>query len=521
MRRYTFFVFLLLVASGLSAQLINDGGTIVIQQNATLVVEGDIDNSNSGTITNNGIIKVKDNFSNTATLVSGAASEIVFTGDMNSEFTTNGASLAIVKNEKTAGDVILMDDIEVTEAVNFVGTSNFVLGAHSVSLADGATSDGTGSTGWFVTDDIGVVEKLTDAAGTASFDVGDASNFTPLSVVHSGTYSQGLSKISASVTNMDHPNLLADADSYISRYWTVNTSDIASYSGDMEGTFVTGDVNGMVGDIVGARYEANEWEFATGAATATTVTATSGSDASELTGKNFYGKADLTFFLQAAYDGSNTMNKTLNDLGLIPLMSPYDNTVASSIPVNAVDWIEIEVRDATTGSNVVSTTSAFLLTDGSVVGVDGSSLPLIKNALASTYVAVNHRNHLPIRTASQINLETPVNVNLSDAANVYNDPSVTTNDPQKDLGSGVMGLWMGDASGSNDTKYNGSGSDKIAVLIAVGFTTPNDVLSGYYTEDVDMDGDVAYNGSGSDKIKVLITVGFTTPNDVIGNHAQK
>ena len=176
MRKYTFFVFLLLVASGLSAQLINDGGTIVIQQNATLVVEGDIDNSNAGTITNNGILKVKDNFNNTATLISGAASEIIFTGGANSEFTTNGASLAIVKNEKTAGDVVLMDDMEVTEAVNFVGTSNIVLGAHSVSLADGATTDGTGSTGWFVTDDIGVVEKFTDAAGTASFDVGDASN---------------------------------------------------------------------------------------------------------------------------------------------------------------------------------------------------------------------------------------------------------------------------------------------------------------------------------------------------------
>ncbi|MEZ5050122.1 MAG: hypothetical protein R2766_10785 [Saprospiraceae bacterium] len=49
---------------------------------------------------------------------------------------------------------------------------------------------------------------------------------------------------------------------------------------------------------------------------------------------------------------------------------------------------------------ILSSHSAFLKNDGTIVGTDGTSLPSLKNAGASNaIVAVWHRNHLPIRTA--------------------------------------------------------------------------------------------------------------------------
>ncbi len=515
-------LFLALFTTVSYAQLVNQGGTITVQPGATLVVQSDLTNT-TGTITNNGTIEVEGNFTNDATVTSASGSKLVFTGSSDSNFEGGTDTYTIVENDKTAGKVILTENLAVSESVDFSGgTSNIDLANFNITLSEATTTNGTQATGWFETSGTGKVVKELSAAATTNFDVGDATNYTPVSVNHTGTYGAS-AQISAKVTATAHPNIPSDADDYISRYWTVDNSDVTSPSMAMTGTYVAGDVTGTEGDVKGARYEAANWEFATGAQNASTVSATSTAATSDLTGTNFYGKADISFYLQAAYNSTNgNMDKTLNDLGLIPLTSPYDaNITANAIPATAVDWIEIEVRDETNPETILSSTSAFLLQDGSVVGVDGSSLPLLKDALEETYLAVSHRNHLAIRTNAKLNLANPVATDLSDASNVFTDPAVVSNPAQKDLGGGVMGLWMGDAGSDNQVSYNGSGNDKVKVLIRVGFATPNDIVNGYYDEDIDMDGDVAYNGSGSDKLKVLITIGFATPNAVYNNHAQK
>ena len=76
-------------------------------------------------------------------------------------------------------------------------------------------------------------------------------------------------------------------------------------------------------------------------------------------------------------------------------------------------------------------------------------------------------------------------------------------------------LWAGDVTFNSTLQYIGLGNDRDPILVTVGSTTPNNVLSNAYsTRDVNMDGNVQYIGSGNDRDPILVNVGSTTPNNV-------
>ena len=122
---------------------------------------------------------------------------------------------------------------------------------------------------------------------------------------------------------------------------------------------------------------------------------------------------EITVNLEGAYNGTD-MNNDLSVSGLIPLQQPfngspwfYDGT--ESVPVlpntNIVDWILIELRDASganeaTSSTVKARKAAFLLNDGSVIDIDGTTgLQFDFNIENSLFIVVYHRNHLGIMSA--------------------------------------------------------------------------------------------------------------------------
>ncbi len=125
---------------------------------------------------------------------------------------------------------------------------------------------------------------------------------------------------------------------------------------------------------------------------------------------------DLKVFLEGPFNGTG-MNTKLNTAELLPLNQPYNvfpwnydgNESVSFIPNGqVVDWLLIEFRDATNAASADQTTqierqAAFLLNDGRVVGMDGSS-PLYLHAEVTNnlYVVVHHRNHLDIMSASAL-----------------------------------------------------------------------------------------------------------------------
>lgn len=484
MKRYSFLMFLLFCACGfVSAQLTNSGATITIQPGATLVVTGDIVNEASGTIVNDGIIEFTGNVTNDGTMTSGSGSTLKANGSTNSAVDLNGAALAIFENNKTAGDVTLSSPVTVNEQMNFAGSSDVVLGDYDLTLGETATSNGS-ATGHFVTDGMGKLNKVVTAAGTYTADVGDGTNYTPIEYAHSGTYSNSV--IGTTVTGMKHPDIsgdVANADSYINRYWVMST-DITSPSISMTGTYVAGDVQGTEANMKGARWENTEWEFETGAQAASTISASTTETNSELTGMNYYAKANVTAFLEGPYSGSGMMSTALN--GNLPTTNPYDATETGiSVPANAVDYVLVEIREAGSLNTVAASKSGFLLSDGSIVSTTGGALYL-KDATANSHITVKHRNSLGILSASPIpNIATSaVTVNMGDGST-----SLYTAGPSaaKDLGDGNFGLYSGDGDGNGDINFDD--------FLNVWF--PNNsapwVYNGSGVADYDMNGDINFD----------------------------
>lgn len=161
-------------------------------------------------------------------------------------------------------------------------------------------------------------------------------------------------------------------------------------------------------------------------------------------------------FLQGAYTNPNTGEELLmrDDLRiassiLIPTTSPYDSTtcdasVFTTTGTNAiVDWILIELRDPNDASNVLVSQSVLLQRDGDIVATDGTSPVSINRASGDYYVAVRHRNHLGILTASTVSLsETVTNLDLSADINAITGGALAL----RDMGNGIFAMYAGDVN---------------------------------------------------------------------------
>ena len=101
------------------------------------------------------------------------------------------------------------------------------------------------------------------------------------------------------------------------------------------------------------------------------------------------------------------MRDDLRTNSLVPLTSPYgDGSVADAAVLAVagadaiVDWVWVELRDKDDNGIVVGSRSALLQRDGDVVGPDGASSVLFDQPTDSYHVAVNHRNHIGIISAT-------------------------------------------------------------------------------------------------------------------------
>jgi hypothetical protein len=246
---------------------------------------------------------------------------------------------------------------------------------------------------------------------------------------------------------------------------------------------------------------------------------------------NFFGKVNLKVFLQGAYgdfvneNSTGEMKLNLKTLNLIPLISPYDGTTVSTIPSDVVDWVRVDLRDASNSSVVLGSNSGFIKKDGSVVGTDGISLLKVKNGNTSSIVSLHHRNHLPVRTPSGIDVSSysPSLYNFSSNLSMaYDSPSVS-NDAMKliigigsNAGNDIWCLWAGNGSGNNRVRYSGSTEDMNYLLNTPTTNAPPDTglggnVSGninniYSNSDYNMDGRVRYSGSTHDVAFLLNVV---------------
>ena len=233
-------------------------------------------------------------------------------------------------------------------------------------------------------------------------------------------------------------------------------------------------------------------------------------------------------FLQGPYDGgTQTMTDALRSASLLPVIEPYSalgyghvaggggasvpSTVLATTGNNAiVDWVVVELRSATAPATVVATRSALIQRDGDVVATDGVSPLTLYVAPGNYHVAIRHRNHLGVMTASAVALSgTTTTVNLTSPATATFGTNARTA-----VGS-TLALWPGNTNFDGQVKYTGTSNDRDVVLTAVGGSTPTNVANNVYSgADVNLDGVVKYVGLNNDRDIILQTIGGTVPTAV-------
>ncbi|MBK8226990.1 MAG: trypsin-like peptidase domain-containing protein [Flavobacteriales bacterium] len=229
-------------------------------------------------------------------------------------------------------------------------------------------------------------------------------------------------------------------------------------------------------------------------------------------------------FLEGPYGTGPIMSDALRAAALIPATEPFtalsfthvgsggetiNANVLSTTGNNAiVDWVFLQLRNATAGYPVIATRCALVQRDGDVVDMDGTSAVSFTAPAGNYHVAVLHRNHLGAMTATTRA--------LSGTATVvdFTVPGTTTygTDARKAIGA-VQVLWSGNCNADNTLAYTGSPNDRDPILVRIGGSVPTNTVNGYYLEDVNMDGVVSYTGTLNDRDPILVNIGGSVPTN--------
>ena len=199
-------------------------------------------------------------------------------------------------------------------------------------------------------------------------------------------------------------------------------------------------------------------------------------------------------FIQGAALSPNTgeenlMRDDLRVAGLIPTTSPYaDGLTCNANVFNAtgnnaiVDWVFVELRDATDSSIVIEGRSALLQRDGDVVDVNGIGVLQFTSPIENYFVAIKHRNHLGVMTNTAQQLDgNRVNVDFSDAT----VPIAFGTNAQTDAGmpANTLGMWAGNVNTDTVIQYSGVTPDTPSILSEV-LNAPGNFLNFHSGEDL-------------------------------------
>jgi DNA-binding beta-propeller fold protein YncE len=223
----------------------------------------------------------------------------------------------------------------------------------------------------------------------------------------------------------------------------------------------------------------------------------------------------LTLILEGPLNGS-TMRTDLRTAGLIPTTDPYGSgellkpeVLERSGSTAVVDWVWLELRDATDPTTVVDGRAALVQADGRVVMADGATPVLFPNAPRGNYhVLATHRNHLGTLTAAPYGFGSGVRtLDLSSS-------TVATygTEGRRTIGS-IQALWAGDVNGDGMLRYTGLNNDRDPILARIGGLLPTAVTTGYHAEDVDLNGVVRYTGAANDRDPILNNIGGAVPTN--------
>lgn len=234
-------------------------------------------------------------------------------------------------------------------------------------------------------------------------------------------------------------------------------------------------------------------------------------------------KVSPVVFLQGAALNANASERYLmrDDLrvaNVIPTRSPYSDNLACDASVfnttgadAIVDWVWVELRNASNTSSVIAARSALLQRDGDVVDIDGISPVLMTtNAFTDYHVVIKHRNHLGIMSAVASKMITNSNyLNFTDTTTMTFGTNAQTT---FGMLQGASGMWSGNANGDIIVQYSGTTPDSPSILSEVlndsgnFLNFPTYILNGYNTHDINLDGKTQYSGVSPDTPFILQNV---------------
>ncbi len=242
---------------------------------------------------------------------------------------------------------------------------------------------------------------------------------------------------------------------------------------------------------------------------------------------NCFAQFSLRSALGGAFPSGPLMTDQLRANGLLPTTEPYSALGYSFVGTSpgqsvapalfsvtgnnaVVDWVVVELRSAVDPTTILHSRPALLQRDGDVVGLNGSAVFITTMPTGAYHVAVRHRNHLGVMTATPRSLSSTVQtVDFTSSATAAYGTNARANM------NGTMVLWPGDGNGNGVVRYTGNTNDRDPILSAIGGSVPTDVVSSVYdVRDVNMDGNLSYTGTNNDRDHVLQTIGGSAPTAV-------
>jgi len=158
--------------------------------------------------------------------------------------TTSGATISGATIQKltlnNAGGFGLTGSPTITGTLTLT-SGKLTLGSNNIILGNAATAVGgvLSSSNMIVASGSGQVIKNYSANGSYVFPIGDASNYTPVILNVTGSYSGASMGVNVNPTK---PAQNANTTNYINRYWTVTPTGISSLSYTAVATYVVGDI---------------------------------------------------------------------------------------------------------------------------------------------------------------------------------------------------------------------------------------------------------------------------------------
>ena len=518
-----------------NGQLVNNGATIKIETGALVFAGGDVQNINSGIISNDGKLEVQGSFTNSATYNSVTLDDsLIMSGTGDVTLNGGGSTISFLTINKTAN----------TNNVTLTGTT--LLGTKLDYTSGNFTTDPIANPSYVFSAPFAAVfnfaagREITGNVKRTSWVNGAAVMFNQTNMLvttNGGTAPADFMVTMIPQTAGGDPT---QAEREVKRKFLFTQTGGTGFTSDIRFAYQDAELNtNTEANLVPWDLVTTEWN---GRLTPVTrdVTAnyvsTTGISFAELSNEWKLADPRYTFnataFLRGGWNGTTAMNTNLNSGGIIPLSQPYNTTpfnysgtesVAAIPNANVVDWVLVEFRKPSTGlptdalsSTIIGRKAGFLLNNGTVVDLDGVT-PIAYDITkqGAGFVVVRHRNHLGVMSnAVPSNAAGTFANDFSSLANSYK-PSGAASNPVVLLAGvgGKYGMWAGDANKSGAV----SASDISAIKLAIANS-----ISGYTFTDTNLTGAVSASDLSLGKSTIASSgTGGTSLKQVVGNNNSK